>query len=194
MKPMNWTRRTVLASGAALLSAPAMARVADASGIRLTALPLGAPVEQAAAALAEERVRGGQRFGDGYFYETPVFERVFARQRLLLEGRGGNLHRVAAIVEPSFADEIQKTFDDVFGVLLSRHGRPDLDRNRGQFSRNLAIDLETGRFRRLFEWRTGGGQLRFGIPRRLDRRLRVEVHFAKRLGVTTESDWGVALH
>ena len=185
-------RQTFIGLSAALIAAPGQAFAKG--GVSLTSLPMGASVETVKAHLERCcRVTGGLTSGRFTVYETPVFERVFERQRLVLDTPDGQLSLVAAIVDPGFDDRLPEAFQDVFNALLSRHGRPDFDRNRGRFGPNTAVDLETGRFRRLYEWRVNGGTLRLGVPRRLDRRLRVEAHFARDLRLTTGSDWGLPL-
>ena len=77
--------------------------------------------------------------------------------------------------------------------MLALYGRPRRDRNRGRFGPNLATALDTGSFRRRIDWRADGGALRLGIPRRLDDRLRVEVHYARRLPLGGFDDWGAPL-
>jgi hypothetical protein len=153
--------------------------------------PLGQGEAVATGWLASRRIKGGQAFGRYRIYETPVFERVFDRQRLVLNLPDGVLESVFVIISSAFADEAEKTFTDVFRQLLAAYGRPARSRERGRFTRNVATDLRTGAFRREHEWRVPGGDLRLGIPKRIDRQVRVEVHFARRLALTTQSDWSV---
>ena len=187
-------RRHFLTSVAAL-SLSACAGPAKSAGaaksIDITTALLGQGEAAASGWLASRRIKGGQSFGRYRIYETPVFERVFDRQRLVLNLADGALQSVFVIISPGFADEAEKTFTDVFRQLLAAYGRPAYSRERGRFTRKVATDLRTGAFRREHEWRVPGGDLRLCIPKRIDRQVRVEVHFVRRLALTTQSDWSV---
>ena len=182
---------TALAATGLAACAPLSVQASAAQSIDITTAPLGQNEAAAARWLASRRIKGGQTFGRYRIYETPVFERVFDRQRLVLALPDDVLATVMVIIVPAFADEAEKTFSDVFKALLGAYGRPAFSRERGRFNRNVAIDINTGKFRREHEWRVSGGDLRLGIPRRLDRQVRVEVHFARRLALSTRSDWSV---
>ncbi len=118
---------------------------------------------------------------------------MFDRQRLVLSLADGALQSVFVIISPSFGDEAEKTFTNVFRQLPAAYGRPDHSMKRGRFTRNVANDLRTGTFRQEHEWRVPGGDLRLGIPKRIDRQVCIEVHFARRLALTTQSDWSVEM-
>lgn len=197
---MVWSRRYLLTC----LAATGLAACADsnnvaartggksaAQSIDIASAPIGKGEVEAVAWLESRRIRGGRAFGRYRIYETPVFEQVFDRQRLVLAFDDDALSQVFVIVDPAFPDDAERSFSDVFKVLLGAYGRPVISRQRGRFSPKIAVDLNTGAFRREHEWRVPGGHLRLGIPRRTDRAVRIEVHFARRLRITTRSDWSV---
>lgn len=117
----NFGRRAVLAGGAAFslaacISAPA--RGGSALSIDISKAPLGQNETVAANWLAARHIKGGQTFGRYRIYETPVFEAVFERQRLVLNLPDGVLQSVFVIINPSFADTVERTFADVFEQML----------------------------------------------------------------------------
>jgi hypothetical protein len=191
---MDMNRRRFLAATATVtglaLNAPS-AMASRGQSIDITSAPLGQNEAVATRWLAVRRIKGGQEYGRYRIYETPVFERVFDRQQLVLALPNYALSTVIVIVTPAFQDDIQRMFSDVFDQLLGAYGRPSISRERGRFSRNIAIDLRTRAFRREHDWRLPQGRLRLGIPKRTDRLVRVEVHFARRLPLTTQSDWSI---
>jgi len=75
--------------------------------------------------------------------------------------------------------------------LVSEFGRPASFFDRGQFSPALASDLSAERFIRITEWDLPEGVLRFGIPRRLDGVVRMELQFARGFPDPQRSDWSL---
>lgn len=59
----------------------------------------------------------------------------------------------------------------------------------GKLGPGLAADIAQGRFRRMLEWRTESGRLRFGIPQRLDGLVRMELRHGADL--STGERWGL---
>lgn len=188
-----YRRRVILASAAsiALVACTGAAPGRSVALVDITTAPIGQPKGAVAAWLAARRIHGGQAFGQYVIYETPVFERVFDRQRLVLTYAEEALEQVHVIVTPAFWDEAARTFQDVFHTMLAAYGRPSFSSERGAFTAELGIDLSTGRFRRQHDWRVPAGDLRMSIPQRLDRQVRIEIQFAPRLRHSTQSDWSI---
>ena len=62
---------------------------------------------------------------------------------------------------------------------------------QGQISAAFAADVNAARLIRLSEWRTPAGTIRLGIPRRLDRRVRIEVQLAPSFPSSRETLWSI---
>jgi hypothetical protein len=75
--------------------------------------------------------------------------------------------------------------------LVDALGKPVTFQEEGDFTANLRVDLERGRFVRLYEWATPSGVLRFGIPRRLDRKVRLEIQHAQSFPEARAALWSI---
>ena len=51
--------------------------------------------------------------------------------------------------------------------------------------------MNADRFIRVVQWELPGGVLRFGIPRRLDRRVRMEIQYAARFADPLSTRWSI---
>ena len=94
---------TALAATGLAACAPLPVQASAAQSIDITTAPLGQNEAAAARWLASRRIKGGQAFGRYRIYETPVFERVFDRQRLVLALPDDVLATVMVIIVPAFA-------------------------------------------------------------------------------------------
>lgn len=74
-------------------------------------------------------------------------------------------------------------------ALIRRYGAPASVFNRGDFRATLVDNAQTDQFIRLTEWRTAEGTIRFGMPRRLDRIVRMEVQLARSFPDATQTRW-----
>lgn len=123
-----------------------------------------------------------------------VMRDIDQRQRLAVDVSGGAVSRTALVID--FDDvgntaDMQHTFERVRQQMLEKYGQPDTFFDQGNFSPNLGADLAANRFIRVMEWRRDGGVLRFGIPRRLDGRIRMEVQFARSFPPFNHTLWSV---
>lgn len=82
-----------------------------------------------------------------------------------------------------------QTFERVRQALIRRYGAPASIFNRGDFRPTLVEGIQNDQFIRLSEWRTPEGVIRFGIPRRLDRLVRMEVQIARSFPDLTQTRW-----
>jgi len=146
---------------------------------RLAALGLKTPIQPAPGlAVLDYRVLG----------------EIDQRQRLALLSAGGEIERAALIVDfeaVGNVDSVAQTFERVRQALVRRYGNPSAVFNRGELRATLADDLQADQLIRLSEWRLPGGTLRFGIPRRLDRVVRMEVQIARSFPDPTQTRWGL---
>ena len=174
-------------------------------GIAALAAAPGAPLDLAAIgprlrmAEAEDILRGAGITGGSYrpgmvVYETSVIEIITERQRLVIEHDRGQVLSTAVIIDiddPSDAPGLARTFERAREYLLGRYGAPTRTLEDGEFTAALADDLASGRFVRVAEWETPSGVLRLGIPRRLDRVVRIEIRHARDLPGPREGLWGL---
>ena len=127
-------------------------------------------------------------------YEYPLFRDVFRRQRLALQFDQGLLARSALIID--FDDvgdrnSVLQTFEQVRQMLIRDLGNPSRTYEEGEFSASLAQDLNAQRLTRIVEWSVPGGVIRFGIPRRLDGQVRMEIQHATRFTQSGETLWSI---
>jgi hypothetical protein len=127
-------------------------------------------------------------------YEKRLLEEVDQRQRLALVHEAGSLKTAALIIEfedIGRPDDLIQTFEQVRRILLNRYGRPTNIFDRGEVSPTLLDDIRNGGFIRITEWSRPEGIIRFGIPRRLDGQIRMEVQFAEEFPPVTDTLWSL---
>ncbi|MEW6689847.1 MAG: hypothetical protein AB1452_12230 [Pseudomonadota bacterium] len=125
-------------------------------------------------------------------YDYRMLEEIDERQRVAIQTLGGGIERSGLVIE--FEDvgnvnTVAQTFERVRQALIRRYGVPASVFDRGEFRATLADDVATDQFIRLSEWRTAEGTIRFGIPRRLDRIVRMEVQIARSFPDPTQTRW-----
>ena len=124
---------------------------------------------------------GATAQGDLAVFETPVLRSIDQRQRLVLVHRKETLVASALVIEfdnLNSAESTAQLFERVRKQLVDRYGNPDAFLEEGQFGPNLASDLDGGRFIRTMQWQTPSGVIRFGVPRRFDGQVRMEIRTA----------------
>ncbi len=127
-------------------------------------------------------------------YETRVIEEIELRQRLALIHQRDVLKKSAIIIDFSITDrpeDMMQLFQRVKSILLDRYGTPTNFYERGTVTRNLLSDIRNGNFIRITEWSKPGGVIRFGIPRRLDGQIRMEIQFAESFPPYGDTLWSV---
>jgi len=126
--------------------------------------------------------------------EAPVFSAFDQRQRLVLLHGAGVLEKAAVIVE--FNDvgdggDAARTFERLREHLVRALGRPAREYTRGDFTGDLRENVNSEALLRIIEWDRPAGTIRFGIPRRLDGQVRMELQFAGRFPPETYSAWSI---
>jgi hypothetical protein len=127
-------------------------------------------------------------------HETRVFEEIELRQRLVLVQKNNILRKSAIIIDLGSMDrpqEIMQVFQRVRSILLDKYGSPASFFDRGAVSANLLSDIRNGNFIRITEWSKPGGTIRFGMPRRLDGQVRMEIQFAQNFPPSGETLWSL---
>lgn len=125
-------------------------------------------------------------------YDTRLLEEIDQRQRLAIQTVAAVIERAGLVIDfddVGSVDSVARTFERVRQALIRRYGTPASVFDRGEFRPALADDVQTDQFIRLSEWRTPEGVIRFGIPRRLDRIVRMEVQVARSFSAPTQTRW-----
>ncbi|MBO6656891.1 MAG: hypothetical protein JJ934_08350 [Pseudomonadales bacterium] len=144
--------------------------------------------------LTNSNVTAGRTIAGWHVYEARLLPDTFQRQRLLLDYELGVLRRSALIIDfDDVGDQrsMQQIYDDVLRQLMSVMGRPDRTHSIGEFSDQLIADMIQGRFARVSEWVMPEGIARFGIVRRLNGEIRMEVQYSQELRPITDTLWAI---
>lgn len=160
----------------------------------ITELRPGLPFVGVEAYLDEKGIRGPLKRPNYNQYETPVFPFFLQRQRLVLLHSNQQLVKTAVIIDFEAVGDRrsdEQVFLQVLNRLMGRYGAPHRQYERGNFRPDLVNQVRTRRFSRIYEWQFQTGVLRFGIPERLDRRVRMELHFAKSFPTLSNARWGL---
>lgn len=180
----------VAQQGFAAVEVPAESGVFD-----LAALAPNGSLQVVLQTLTDAGLRGGQAQAEGLIvYETPVLTNVALRQRLALLHKGARFRKAALIIDPSNpadAVALQRDFQAVLDDLVAAYGAPSATFERGAFDGDVVQAIDDGDLIRIAEWRTASGTLRLGIPRRLDRQVRIELHHARSFRAPTITLWGL---
>ncbi len=125
-------------------------------------------------------------------YDTRLLDEFDQRQRVAIQTLGGDIERSGVVIEfddIGSVNTVAQTFERLRQALIRRYGAPSSVFNRGDFRPSLVDDVNADQFIRLSEWRTPEGTIRFGIPRRLDRIVRMEVQIARSFPDPTQTRW-----
>ncbi|MBI4356669.1 MAG: hypothetical protein HY559_02135 [Gammaproteobacteria bacterium] len=155
--------------------------------ILLTRLEPGMTMETVQSLLEKEGISGAFSLpSHRVMYEVRLFEELAQRQRLVLMVDQAQLVKSALILDFEEMGDLkdnEQIFATVLNNLHRRYGRPSFFYERGMgeprmFSQNLEQEVSTEQFVRVYEWTLEKGVLRLGIPKRLDRKVRIEIQYA----------------
>lgn len=166
---------------------------AESSAIDLLMLPPGSSPDQVSKSLASHNFKQAQQQGDYRAYHYPVFYDVVQTQTLVTQSAGGQLQASGVIIQFDDRGDLSgmaQTYANTLRQLIRNYGRPSRNFESGDFSGNIASQLANGSFKRIIEWDMPKGVLRFGIPRRLDGVLRMELIYRESQPQTNQSLWG----
>ncbi|ODS33460.1 MAG: hypothetical protein SCARUB_01368 [Candidatus Scalindua rubra] len=144
--------------------------------------------------LARANITGAYEQANLITYEVVLLNEIEQRQRLALEHKEGILQKASMIIEfddVSDINDVMQTFERVRKELLDRYGNPTNFFEEGEFGANLINDINSGKFIRIMEWYRPDGIIRYGIPRRLDRQIRMEVQFARNFPPENDTLWSI---
>lgn len=180
-------------------AAASTARVVDlapVAGLEIAAIAPGAPLAEVRARVFAAGYAAGTDGPGMVAWEAPLLDGVDLRQRLVVEHEVDSVTRTALIidfVDPRDTAEAMRQYEQVRRVLLERYGAPANSFDSGEIGTDLVAAINDERVVRLLEWRTPSGWLRFGIPRRLDRGVRMELQHASRFPSPRDTLWSVSL-
>lgn len=162
-------------------------------GLLLNLVP-GLDMNDLMARLEAGGIKGGIRQPGVVVYEIRLMEHIDQRQRLALLEDTGSLSKAALIInfdDIGNRESVAQTFERVRKILIDRFGNPSSVFEEGSFSPSLAADVNSGNFIRIMEWTTASGRLRFGIPRRMDGQVRIEIQHARSFGPPRDTLWSI---
>jgi len=145
-------------------------------------------------ALGALGVTGATEQGGALVYESQLLREIPQRQRLVLVHSADQIDTAALLIEfdnLGSVDTVQQTFERVRKALIDRYGPPAAVFEEGEFGPNLVRDINAQRFIRITEWQTAQGVLRFGIPRRYDGRIRMELQHRPVFPALRDTLWGL---
>ncbi|MBI4357598.1 MAG: hypothetical protein HY559_06960 [Gammaproteobacteria bacterium] len=125
------------------------------------------------------------QLGNIQIFEAPLLESITARQRLVLSEVAGILQKSVHIIElEETGDEstLQQTFESIRTILLGRYGKT--------VQTFEAVTNEQPVARPTMEWEMPNGKIRFGIPKRLDGKVRIEIQYARHFPALQDPNWG----
>lgn len=157
----------------------------------LTELVPGIPLEQAVQYLDLYNVTPLETLSCCRVFEKRLFARIPERQRIFLETDEGLLNRSGILVDITSSTTAELRVKTFLGIIAQQYGAPVTAIEEGNFTANMVDDIQAGRLVRLYEWRTPSGRLRFGLPRRLDRTVRMELQHGNRLPPRSDLNWSV---
>ncbi len=121
-------------------------------------------------------------------------KRLVCRLRLALEFEQGQLARSALVIDfddVGNGDSVLQTFEQVRQLLIRELGSPTRTCEEGEFGASFAAAVNSQRFTRIVEWVVPTGVICFGIPRRLDGQVRMEIQHATRFSRSGETLWSI---
>lgn len=145
-------------------------------------------------ALSRAGIKGGVKQGGYIVYEYPILSDVIRRQRLALKFTTGVLEKSAVIIDfddVGNRDSINQTFERARQTLIKQLGNPTRTIEEGSITNNFVNDVNAQRLIRIVEWNTANGTIRFGLPRRLDSQVRMEIQYARNFPQTGETLWSI---
>lgn len=155
---------------------------------------IGQPLQATMEGLTAQGITGGLMQPGVVVYEARLLEEIDQRQRLGLVHDDKTVKKVVLVIDfddVGNQDTVQQTFERVRAALLKRFGAPLDTIEQGRFGPTFARDVNNGKFIRITEWQTDKGTVRFGIPQRLDRQIRMELQYAPKFPSRNETFWSV---
>ncbi len=160
----------------------------------MSGMLLGASKDSITGALSNAGIVNGVSQGEFIVYEVALLRDVARRQRLAVHYVADTLSKSALIIDFTDVgdrDSLSQTFERVRQSLIRELGTPSRTFDEGAFSPDFVQDVNDQRFIRISEWQTATGTIRFGIPRRLDGQVRMEIQHARTFPPLRDTLWSV---
>lgn len=162
----------------------------------LFGLEAWAPLGNAYRALANSGIKpeSGIRQGELRVFELRWLDGIDLRQRLALHEQGSSLLGATLVIEfddIGNTDSARRSYDKVRDRLIRRYGKPDMTYEEGQFDSQFITHVNQEKLIRVDEWYTDAGTLRFGIPRRLDGQVRMELQRQQFFAPVQDTLWSL---
>ncbi|MCW9033639.1 MAG: hypothetical protein OQJ97_05415 [Rhodospirillales bacterium] len=170
------------------------ATVAESDTLDVKSLAPGLSLKDTLGRLDRLNIKDGAEQPGERVFETRLIEEVPTRQRLVVQHSANTVNKTGAVIAFDNIANVagtQRTFKQVRSALFAKYGQPSNVVEKGNFSATLATDIRNGEFVRIYEWKTPSGVIRFGIPKRLDNTVRMEVQHARSLPPTANSSWSM---
>ncbi|PHS22272.1 MAG: hypothetical protein COA85_11930 [Robiginitomaculum sp.] len=132
--------------------------------------------------------------GNTLLWYNRIIRDMEQEQRLLVQVQSGKIIRSALLIafdDLGNAINMKQIYEQALQKLLLHYGKPSSSFIRGEFGPEIDADLASGQFIRVMQWQTENGVLRFGIPRRLDGILRMELQFSRSFTDPRDSQWSL---
>ncbi|MEW6095257.1 MAG: hypothetical protein AB1567_01840 [bacterium] len=91
----------------------------------------------------------------------------------------------------SSVNAIVQNFEYVRRILIDKYGHPTNFYETGEVDAELINNIKNRTFIRNYEWTKEDGVIRFGIPERLDGKIRMELQFANEFPTIQETLWSI---
>ncbi|GAB6051634.1 hypothetical protein JCM17960_04540 [Magnetospira thiophila] len=176
-------------------TAPVALQTGTGSSLQVGRFALGSSGNEALQSLAAQGLGDGSEQAGATVYESVMFPALSERQRLVVAQENGKVTQTGAIIDFDDTTNVagmQRTYARILADLLAEYGSPSEIYEDGNFMATIANDLRTGTFRRIVEWQRPDGIIRFGVPRRLDNVVRLEIVHAASFPAKSQSIWGLS--
>lgn len=143
--------------------------------------------------LENARVTGHERSDGVWVYEKRLFADIAARQRLVIQVKDDVIQNTAWLIdlnEGVDAHEAEEIYHRIQNRLLTRFGNPSANLEEGDFA-SYRADILNGSLKRVTEWDLTQGRMRFGLPQRLDQKVRIEIQYADNFPPLREGSWSL---
>lgn len=161
---------------------------------RLRSILPGAPIAVARALLLGAGYKTDFAQPSVIVNEMRLLPNIDQRQRHVVTHANRQVIKSALIIDfddPTDATHVSRTLARVQEELIKRYGAPTRTFNIGSISASLVNDVNNGLLINNVEWKIDAGTIRFGIPRRLDRQVRIEIQFGRAFRSPRDTLWSI---
>lgn len=157
----------------------------------------GGLLSRATALLNEQGISSPSDRSGVKVYEASLINEVIERQRVVLEHGGGKVKKAGLVIDVTDTGSprsVVQLYERTKQILVKQYGSPDNIVETGEFTSDVMGDINAERVVRVVEWKTPNGVIRYGMPRRLDGLVRIELQHAKRFPSPRNTLWSMDLY